>query len=172
MLLSYSRLVVASAALLVTPAVFGQAKVAVIDMREAVNATAEVKKAVGALEARLKPKQAEGEKLQREIQDIQAKLQSLQGKLTQQGEADLVTQGQRKQRDLQRLQEDLNAELEREQSDVGSRALQRMRDVVKKLAEEQQLDMVVDISQTVYSKPALAITKAAVDAYDKAYPAK
>ncbi len=149
-----------------------QSKVAIIDMREAVNATAEVKKVVAALEARVKPKQAEAEKLAKEIQDIQNKLQSLQGKLTPQGEQELVTQGQRKQRDLQRLQEDIKEELEREQSDVGTRALQRMRDIVKKLAEEQQFDVVVDVGQTIYFKPALAITKAAVEAYDKAYPAK
>lgn len=166
--------------LLLVPAAFvcfssvstAQSKVAVIDMREAVNTTAEVKKAVSALEAKLKPRQAEGEKLQRELQDIQSKLQSLQGKLTPQGESDLVSQGQRKQKELQRLQEDLNAELEREQNDVGTRALSRMRDVVKKMAEAQQLDAVIDVSNMIYFKPALNITKAAVDEYDKAYPAK
>jgi len=96
----------------------------------------------------------------------------MQGKLTPQGEAELVSTGQRRQRELQRLQEDLNGELEREQGEVGNRALQRMRDVVKKLAEEQQLDVVVDVSQTVYFKPALTITKPAIEAYDKAYPAQ
>lgn len=168
-----SRVLVACAlGALLSLSASAQSKVAIIDMREAVNATAEVKKAVGALEARLKPRQMEGEKLQREIQDIQSKLQSLQGKLTPQGEQDLVTQGQRKQRDLQRLQEDLNAELEREQQEVGARALTRMRDVVKKLSEEQGLDVVVDVSNTIFFKPALSITKAAIDAYDKTFPAK
>ena len=149
-----------------------QTKVAIIDMREAVNSTAEVKKAVSALEARLKPKQAEGEKLQRELQDLQAKLQSLQGKLTPQAEAEMVTQGQRKQRELQRLQEDLNGELEREQNEVGTRALQNMRTVVTKLAEAQGYDAVLDVSNTIYFKPALLITKSAVEAYDKAYRPK
>jgi outer membrane protein len=149
-----------------------QTKVAVVDMRQAVNDTAEVKKAIQALEARLKPKQAEADKINKELQDIQNKLQSLQGKLTPQGESDLIAQGQRRQRELQRIQEDLEAELTREQQEVGTRALQRMRDVVKKLAEEQQLDVVVDVGNTVYFKPALDVTKTAVQAYDKAYPAK
>lgn len=161
-----------AAFLLMCTAASAQVKVAIIDMREAVNGTAEVKKAVAALEARLKPKTAEAEKLQREIADLQNKLQSLQGKLTPQGEQELVTQGQRKQRELTRLQEDLNGELEREQNDVGTRALTRMREVVKKLAEAQQLDVVVDSSNTIYFKPALNITKNAVTDYDKAYPAK
>ncbi|HUQ91547.1 MAG TPA: OmpH family outer membrane protein [Bryobacteraceae bacterium] len=154
---------------IVSPA---QVKIAIIDMREAVNGTAEVKKAVSALEARVKPKQEEGARLQRELQDLQSKLQSLQGKLTPQGESELVQQGQRKQRDLQRLQESLNEELEREQQDVGTRALTRMRDVVKKISEAQQLDLVVDVGNTIYFKPALNITKAAIEGYDKTFPPK
>ncbi|MCC6392009.1 MAG: OmpH family outer membrane protein [Bryobacterales bacterium] len=161
-----------AAFLVMTVSASAQLKVAIVDMREAVNSTAEVKKAVQALEVRLKPKQDEGARLQKELQDIQGKLQTLQGKLTPQGESDLVSQGQRKQKELQRLQEDLNSELEREQNDVGTRALQRMRDVVKKLAEEQQLDVVIDVGNAIYFKPALEITKAAIAAYDKAYPAK
>lgn len=165
-------LLAAAASLLFTAILPAQSKFAIIDMRQAVNDTAEVKKAVAALEAKLKPRQTEGEKLSRELQDIQGKLQSLQGKLTPQAESEMVSQGQRKQKELTRIQEDIDAELQREQQDVGSKALQRMRDVVKKMAEEQQLDMVVDVSNTVYFKPALDITKGAVTAYDKAYPAK
>lgn len=149
-----------------------QTKIAIVDMRQAVNETAEVKKAIQGLEARLKPKQEEALKIQKELQDIQSKLQSLQGKLTPQGESDLLAQGQRRQKELQRIQEDLEAELTREQQDVGTRALQRMRDVVKKMAEEQQLDVVVDVGNTIFFKPALDVTKGAVAAYDKAYPAK
>ena len=47
-----------------------------------------------------------------------------------------------------------------------------MRDIVKKMAEDQSLDMVVDVSQTIYFKPSLNVTKTAVEGYDKAYPAK
>lgn len=161
-----------AAFLLMSVAASAQVKVAIIDMREAVNGTAEVKKAVAALETRLKPKQAEAEKLNKDLVDIKNKLDSLAGKLTPQGEADLQTQGQRKQRELQRLQEDVNAELEREQNDVGSRALTRMRDVVKKLAEEKGFDVVMDVNNTIYSKPALTITKDAIAAYDKAFAPK
>jgi outer membrane protein len=45
-------------------------------------------------------------------------------------------------------------------------------DVVKKLAEEKGYDVVVDVSQTLYFKPALDITPDALAAYNKAYPAK
>ncbi len=47
-----------------------------------------------------------------------------------------------------------------------------MTEVVKKLAEEKGLDLVVEGSTTLYFKPALDITNDAIAAYDKAYPAK
>ena len=47
-----------------------------------------------------------------------------------------------------------------------------MQEVVKKLAEEKGFDVVTDISNTVYFKPALEITNDALTAYNKAYPAK
>ena len=47
-----------------------------------------------------------------------------------------------------------------------------MQDVVKKLATEKGLDIVIDISNAVYFKDSLEITTEAIAAYDKAYPAK
>ena len=76
------------------------------------------------------------------------------------------------QDDLQRLTEDLQADVDRERNDILGRSSQRMQEVVKKLAEEKGIDVVVDISNTVYFKPALEITTESIAAYDKAYPAK
>jgi outer membrane protein len=44
--------------------------------------------------------------------------------------------------------------------------------VVKKIAEEKGLDLVVDVSTAVYFKPTMEITTDAIAAYDKAYPSK
>jgi outer membrane protein len=46
-----------------------------------------------------------------------------------------------------------------------------MTEVVKKIAEERGIDVVIDITNTIYFKPALDITAEATAAYDKAYPA-
>jgi outer membrane protein len=81
-------------------------------------------------------------------------------------------QGQRRQRELQRLTEDVQGEVDRERNDILSRTGGRMQTVVQKLAEERGFDVVIDVSNTVYFKPALEITKDATAAYDKAYPAK
>jgi outer membrane protein len=47
-----------------------------------------------------------------------------------------------------------------------------MQTVVQKLAEERGLDVVIDVSNTVYFKPTLDLTKEATAAYDKAFPPK
>jgi outer membrane protein len=58
-----------------------------------------------------------------------------------------------------------------DRNDVLGKSTQKMSEVVKKLAEEKGYDMVVDVTNTVYFKPALDITAEALAAYNKAYPA-
>lgn len=167
------RLVMATCAVLATASAgFGQTKIAVINLQRAVLESAEIKKASADLEAKYKPRQQAIEKLQKEIQGLQQNLQSNAGKLTPQAEADITAQGQRKQRELTRQTEDLQADVDRERNDILGRSSQRMQEVVKKLAEEKGFDVVMDVSNTVYFKPALEITTESITAYDKAYPAK
>jgi outer membrane protein len=141
-------------------------------MQQAVLATAEIKKASADLEAKYRPRQVEIEKVRKELDDIQQKLQAGGGKLTPQAEADLNAQGQRKQRDLQRMSQDLQEEVDAVRNEVLAGSGQRMQAVVRKLAEERGVDVVVDSGSTLYVKPALDLTKDAVTAFDAAYPAK
>jgi len=147
-----------------------QVKVGIINSQKAMLDTAELKKAQADMENKFKPRQTRIDTLNKEIAALQTQLQSMAGKLTPQAEQDMVNQGQRKQKDLQRLSEDLQADVERERQDILSRSSQRMQEVVNKLAEEKGLDLVVDVGNTVYFKPALEITKDATAAYDKTYP--
>ncbi|MBI1788666.1 MAG: OmpH family outer membrane protein [Acidobacteria bacterium] len=164
--------VLAGGAVWMAGAGWAQSKVAIINLQRAVLETAEIKKASNELEAKFKPRQQQMEKLQKDLQTIQQQLTTMAGKLTPQAEAELNQQGQRKQRDLQRLSEDLQADVDRERNDILSKATQRMQEVVKKMAEEKGYDVVVDVSNTIYFKPALEITTESIAAYDKAHPVK
>src|SRR5258708_39915170 len=148
----------------------GQVKIGVINSQKAVIDTAEIKKAQADLETKFKPRQDQMLKLQKDLQDIQAQLQS--GKLNQLGEQELTAQGQKKQRDLKRLDEDLQADVNAERNDILQRTGTRMQEVVKKLADEKGLDVVIDSANTIYFKAALELTADAVVAYNKAYPVK
>ncbi len=149
-----------------------QSRIGVINSQQAVLDTAEIKRAQAQLEAKFRPRQAEIEKVQTEIAGLQQKLQAGQGKITAQEEQNLTAQGQRRQRELQRLTEDLQADVDRERNEILERVGKRMQEVVRKLADARTLDLVIDASNTIHFKPTLEITKEATAEYDKAYPVK
>ena len=148
-----------------------QAKVAVISLQKALSDTAEIKKADAEMQATFKPRQEQADKLNQDIAAISQKLQADAGKLTAQAEFNLNTDGKRKQLELQRLQEDLDADSQRIRTEVLGKSSDRMQSVVKKLAEDKGIDLVVDTQVALYFKPAMDITAEATAAYDKAYPA-
>jgi outer membrane protein len=147
-----------------------QVKVGIINMQRAVLGTEEIKKASADMQTKFKPRQDQLDKLQKDMADIQAKLQSQQ--VPAAAQADLTAEGQRKQREAQRISEDLQADVERERTEILQRASQRMAEVVKKLAEDKGFDVIVDTTTTVFYKPALEVTEEAMAAYNKAYPTK
>jgi outer membrane protein len=170
---TFARLFVMTAATAVLGGVAAaQTKVGVISMQQAVLETAEIKKASAELEAKYKPRSTDIERLRNELADIQQKLQAGSGKMAPAAESELTAQGQRKQRDLQRMTQDLQEEVDAVRNEVLMKSSQKMQGVVRKLAEERGLDVVVDAGSTLFVKPALDLTKDAVAAFDTAYPAK
>ena len=149
-----------------------QAKIAVINLQRAVLESNEIKKASTALEAKFKPRQQELEKLQQDLERIQQTLQNGQGKLSPQGEAELQSEGTRKQTSLTRKSEDLQKDVDAERNEILAKSSKQMQEVVSKLAAEKGYDIVVDVSNTVFFKPALEITSDAITAYNAAYPGK
>jgi len=165
-----SKLLFAVLALASVGAASAQVKIAVINTQKALLETEDIKKAQKDLETKFKPRQDQMVKVQKELEDIQAQLQS--GKLNELGTQEMNAEGQRKQRELQRMQQDLQEDVERERTDILQRAGMHMQEIVKKLAEEKTLDIVVDSANTLYFKPTFEITADATAAYNKAYPAK
>jgi len=145
-----------------------QAKIGIVNSQKALLDTEDIKKAQKDLETKYKPRQDQMAKLDKELQDIQAQLQS--GRLNELGQQELNAQGQRKQRELQRLQQDLQSDVESERNDILQRAGTRMQEVIKKVADEKGLDVVLDASSTHYFKAPLDITADVVAAYNKTYP--
>lgn len=167
---NWSRLVLVTAGCLLAAPVFAQVKVGVINVQKAVVETAEIKKATAEMEAKYKPRQDEMGRLQGELQAIQQKLNTPD--ISPQAQSELTGQGQRKQRELQRMQEDVQGDVDRERNEILGRTGERMRQVISKLAEAKGLDVVVDSSTTLYVKPSLDITTDAIAEYNKAYPVK
>lgn len=147
-----------------------QTKVAVVNVQKAILESDEIKKAQTVLEAKYKSRQEELLKLQKDLESIQAQLQG--GKLSQAAASELQLKGTREQRDAQRISEDLQADAERDRQEILSKSTQKLQEVVKKIADEKGYDVVIDVSQAFYTKPALDITADVAAAYNKAYPVK
>jgi outer membrane protein len=158
-----------SALLLASHVAQAQAKVAVISLQKALFETAEIKKADAEMQATLLPKQQEAEKLNQELAKISQQLQS-DSTLTQAAQFDLQNEGKRKQTALTRVQEDLQADATALRQNILAKATDRMQAVVKKMADEKGLDLVVDTQVALYFKPVLDLTAEATAAYDKTYP--
>lgn len=169
-----SALLLAAFAAIPVSSVLGQAlppaKVAIINAQKAVADTAEIKKAQAALEAKYRPREQAIQSLQSQLQSIQQQLNA--PNLAPDKEAQLRADGTQKQKQLQRMGEDLQGDVNNERQDILGRAGRQMTEVVKKIAEERGIDIVIDITNTIYYKPALDITADATAAYDKAYPPK
>ncbi|MGA8025864.1 MAG: OmpH family outer membrane protein [Bryobacteraceae bacterium] len=146
------------------------AKIAIINAQKAVADTQELKKAQAVLEAKYRPRQQAIENLQRELQNIQQQLST--PNMAPDKEAQLRADGTRKQKELQRLGEDLQSDLNNERQDILGRSGRQMTEVVKKIAEDRGIDVVIDVTNTLYYKPVFDITAEATAAYDKAYPLK
>jgi outer membrane protein len=165
----FSPLVAVSALLVVGQVAQAQTKVAVISLQKALFDTAEIKKARDEMNASLEPRQKQAEQLNTQLAQINQRLQT-DTSLTQQAGFDLQAEGKRKQTELTRLQEDLQADAQTMQNSVLAKSTDRMQAVVKKLADEKGLDLVVDTQVTLYFKPVMDLTGEATAAYDKAYP--
>jgi outer membrane protein len=146
------------------------AHVAIINAQKAVADTLDIKHEQERMAAKYKPRQDQLAQLQSELNDIQRQL-SAPG-MAPDKEASLQQSAGEKQRQAQRLSEDLQADVNAERQDILGRAGRQMTEVVKKLAEERGIDVVIDVNNTIYFKPALEITADATAAYDKAYPPK
>lgn len=168
--MGFRPMLVCSALLALAQAAPAQIKIAVVNMQQAVYATAEVKKADADLQVTLKPKQEEAQKLQTDLQGIQQQLQAGGNKVTEQQQEELNTVGQRKQRDLQRLTTELQEAADSARQDILPKCTQRMVEVLKKLSAEKGYDLIVESSVTYFSKTGMDITTDATAAYDKAYP--
>lgn len=145
-----------------------QVKVGIVDFQEALLATADMQKQASGLEQKYKPQQERLEELSKELQAIQAKLGGVSGADALQ----LQAEGQSKERDAQRLSEDLQADIDFDRNQILEGGAMRMRAVLDELRAAKGLDLLLDVSSALSFNSALELTSEATAAYDKKHPAQ
>src|ERR1700675_1994907 len=94
-----------------TGAAAGPVKIAVLNVRNAIVATAEGKQAQAQLQSQFAPKQNELQNMQKQIEDLQRRLNEGARTLAEDEKAKITAQGELLTRRLQRNNDDLNEEL-------------------------------------------------------------
>jgi outer membrane protein len=151
-------------------------KVGVIDVRRAMQSTAEGKQVSAELSAKYQPRQTELENLSRQLNDLQQRVTAGQDKLSDEEMNRLRREGQRINTQLERKRNEYQEDLNNEQADILDRLGHKLMDVVDRYARESGYSVVLDVSAqntpVVYSSSQVDITQDIIRLYDETYPVK
>ncbi len=152
------------------------AKIAVMNVRNAIVATAEGKQAQAQLQSQFAPKQNELQTLQKQIEDLQRKMSEGARTLSDDEKGKMQREGELLSRRLQRGNDDLNEELNAAQGEIVDSIGRKMLEVLDRYSRENGFTIVLDTSAqgspVVYGSSQSDITAEIVRLYDQAYPMK
>src|SRR5258707_4567896 len=152
------------------------AKIAVLNVRNAIVATAEGKQAQAQLQSQFAPKQNELQSTQKQVEDIQRRLSEGARTLSDEEKGKLQRQGELLTRRLQRDNDGLTEELNAAQGEIIDGIGRKMLDVLDRYARENGYVAVLDTSAqgspVIYGSSQADITQDVVRLYDQAYPIK
>jgi outer membrane protein len=151
-------------------------KIAVINIRNAIVATAEGKQAQAQLQSQFAPKQTDLQGLQKQIEDLQRKMTEGARTLSDDEKAKMQREGELFSRRLQRGNDDLNEELNAAQGEIVDTIGRKMLEVLDRYSRENGYTVVLDTSAqgspVVYGSSQSDITQEIVRLFDQAYPIK
>jgi len=148
-------------------------KIGVINFQAAMANTLEGKKAFEDARAQFSPRQAELEKVQREINDLQNQLRTQGNTLSDDARAQLVRQGEQKRKLAQRMDQDLRDDLQDAQEELVNRIGTKLKRVIDQYGAEKGFSIILDYSQSntvVFATAAVDVTEDVVRLYDQANP--
>jgi len=152
------------------------AKIAVMNVRNAIVATAEGKQAQAQLQSQFAPKQNELQGLQKQIEDLQRRMTDGARTLSDDEKTKMQREGELLSRRLQRGNDDLNEELNAAQGEIVDGIGRKMLEVLDRYSRENGYVAVLDTSAqgspVVYASSAADVTQDIVRLYDQAYPVK
>ncbi len=154
------------------PAVIGPAKVAWLNLEQAIFSTDDGKREFGEVQKFVDRKNSELEAMKKELDTLRNQLQIQGAKLTDEARADLEEQIESKDTGLQRFQQDTQKEIDSRRVKTTNLIGRKMLPVIEKLAREKGLSAVVYInpSRDAYIDPSIIITDEVIKAYNAANP--
>jgi len=148
-------------------------KIGVINFQLAMANTQEGKKASDDLRGQFGPRQAEMEKVQRELNDLQNQLRTQGNTLSEEARAQLVRQGEQRRKLAQRLDQDMRDDIQDAQEELVTRLGTKLKSVIDQYGADKGFSLILDYSQSntvVFATRTVDITEDIVRLYDQAYP--
>jgi outer membrane protein len=155
------------------PVVIGPAKIAFLNIQQAIAICDEGKKESSMLQGYVDSKSSELQKLQKTAEALKTQLDVQGSKLTDEARADLADQIESQDTALQRFQQDTQKDIDGRRQKLQNGIARKMLPVIEKVAKEKGLQVVqfLDVAQIFgYVDPSLVITDDVVKAYNVTYP--
>jgi outer membrane protein len=155
------------------PAVIGPAKLAWLNLEQAILTCEDGKREFGAVQQYVDKKNQELEQLRKESETLKNQLNVQGAKLTDEAREDLQMQIEAKDTNLQRFQQDTQKDIESRRTKVVNSIGRKMLPVIERIAKEKGISAVLYINPTrdAYIEPSIIITDEVISAYNQAYPA-
>ncbi len=149
------------------------AKIGVINVQLAMSNTQEGRTVSEELRVRFDPRRNELERLGHEFQDLERQLETQSRTLSAEARNQLIRQIEQKRKQGQRMQEDLQEEIQQAQSDYLGAMGQKLQRVINDYAQQNGLSVVLNLAPggpAVYVAPGVDITNQVIRLYDQTYP--
>ncbi len=153
-------------------AAIAPAKLAWVDLEQAVFTCDEGKKEFSEVQKFVEDKNAELESLRKEADNLRNQLNVQGSKLTDEARMDLEDQVETKNTLLQRFQQDTQKEIDNKRVRVTNYLGRRMQQVIESISKEKGISAVFffNASRDAWIDPSLDITEEVVKTYNKTFP--
>ncbi|MFO0662684.1 MAG: OmpH family outer membrane protein [Polyangiaceae bacterium] len=163
---SLSSLLVSSALLLGASSAFAETKVAVVDVDRAVSSTEEGLRAAADLKKMFESKQQELNKKQSDLQKQQEEIIKQEKVISKEAAQKRKEEWQRQMMELQAVFVEYNKDLEQKQKARIDPIVQKMLEVVRRVASTDAFDLVVERRAAAFVRADLDITDRCIQLYN------
>ena len=148
-------------------------KVAVISLSEAMARTKEGQLVAKQINDKFGPRKAEFDKRNQDVEQLTDKLNKGRATMSQEAQAQLAAEIQKKGTDLKRFGEDSQSEMDNDEAKATQELQQKILPILQNYAIQNNFAMVIDVSQqspVLWYASATNITDVMVALYDQAHP--
>jgi outer membrane protein len=155
------------------PAVIGAAKIAWMNLEQAVLTSDEGKSMVADIQKWVDSKNVENDNLRKDMETLRNQLSVQGSKLTDEARSELEDQIEAKDTALQRFQQDTQKEIENRRVKMTNYLAKRMQPVIEKVAKEKGLSaiLIFNSSRDAWVDPSLNLSEEIIKAYNQTYGA-